>query len=299
MKKFNILALGLAVAAAVALCVISDRVEADGDRAQELIKKARAAMGGEKLESLKSLSATGSYRRVMGEREMAGELEFDMMLPDKFLKTEILSPMPGVEITRYDALNGDQAWMDSKQGGGGGGMMIMRRPGGDTPQGHASQQQAIRAEFARLLLGWMLTTPASFPVEFSYVGEAEAPDGIAFALDVKGPNNFAARLFLDQKTYRPLMLSYKGRAPRMAFNQVGGPASSREEIEQRVKEAEAAMAAAPEVEMQITFSDYREVSGVQFPHHVTRAIDGKVTEEWEMKKFKLNPTIKPDKFEKK
>jgi len=299
MKKFNILALGLAVAAAVTLCVINNRVEADGDRALELVKQARAAIGGEKLDSLKSLSAAGSYRRVMGEREMSGELEFDMLLPDKFLKTEILNPIPGVEVTRYDALNGDQTWMDSKQGGGGGGMVMIRRPGGDSPQGQATQQQAIRAEFARLLLGWLVATPASLPVEFSYAGEAEAPDGRAYALDVKGPNNFAARLFLDQKTYLPLMVSFKGRAPRMAFNQVSGPASSPEEIEKRVKEAEAAMAAAPEVEVQITFSDYREVSGVKFPHHVTRAIDGKVNEEWEMKKFKLNPSIKPDKFEKK
>lgn len=298
MKKFRLLAFMLAVIAAVTLCAMNDQVNADGDRAQEIVKQARAAIGGEKLESLKSLSATGSYRRVIGEREMSGELEFDMLLPDKFLKTETLNPIPGVEVTRYDALNGDQTWMDSKQGGGGGGMVMIRRPGGDTPQGHATQQQAIRAEFARLLLGWLITTPASLPVEFSYAGEAEAPDGKAYALDVKGPNNFAARLFVDQKTYRPLMLSYKGRAPRMAFNQ-GGGGSSPEDIEKRVKEAEAAMAAAPEVEMQITFSDYREIEGITLPHHISRAIDGQATEEWEMKKFKLNPAIKPEKFDKK
>jgi hypothetical protein len=278
---------------------MSGGVKAGSDRAQELIKEARAALGGERLESLRSLSATGNYRRVVGDREMSGEIEFDMLLPDKFLKTEILAPIPGVEITRYDAINGDKAWMDSKQGGGGGGMVIMRRPGGDTPQGHAAQQQAIRAEFARLLLGWTLATPSSFPIEFSYVGEAEAPDGRAYALDVKGPDNFAARLFLDQKTHRPLMIAYRGRAPRMAISQMSGPAGSREEIEKRVKEAEAAMAAAPEVEMQIVFSDYRETGGVQFPHRLTRSIDGRVTEEWEMTKFKLNPAIKPDKFDKK
>lgn len=299
MKKFRLLVSGLAIAAALALSIINNPVEADRDRAQELIRQARVSIGGEKLESLKSLSATGNYRRVMGEREMSGELELDMLLPDKFLKTETLTPVPGVEVTRYDAVNGDQAWIDSKQGGGGGGMVMIRPAGGGSSEGQATQQQAIRAEFARLLLGWMIATPSTFPVEFSYAGEAEAPDGRAYALDVKGPNNFAARLFLDQKTYRPLMLSYKGRAPRMAFNQVGGHATSREEIEKRVKEAEAAMAAAPEVEMQITFSDRRETGGIHFPHRLARSIDGTVTEEWEMKKFKLNPTIKADKFEKK
>ncbi len=268
------------------------------DRAQQIIKQARAAMGGEKFASLKSLSATGTYRRSLGDREMAGDLEFEMLFPDKFLKTETLSPVPGMEVTRLDAVNGDRTWMDSKQSGGGG-MVIMRRPGGDSPQAQAMQQQSINAEFARLLLGWLLTTQSAFPVEFSYLGEAEAPDGRADAIEVKGPNGFNARLFLDQKTHRPLMLSYQGRQPRMQFNQVGGAGSSHEEIEKRLKESEAAMAAAPDVEFQINFSDYREVDGIQFPHRLTRSVEGQVNEEWEIKKFKINPAIKPEKFEKK
>jgi hypothetical protein len=269
------------------------------DRAQQIIKQSRAAMGGDKLASLKSLSATGTYRRVMGDREFSGDLEFEMLFPDKFLKTETLSLVPGMEITRLDAVNGDQTWMDTKQSGGGAGMVVFRRPGGDSPQGQAVQQQATHAEFARLLLGWLLTTQSAFPVEFNYLGEAEAPDGRADAIEVKGPGGFSARLFLDQKTHRPLMLSYRGRQPRMQFNQASGPASSHEEIEKRVKEAEAAMAAAPEVEFQINFSDYREVDGIQFPHRLTRSVEGQVNEEWEIKKFKINPAIKPDKFEKK
>jgi hypothetical protein len=266
-------------------------------RAQQIVKQARAAMGGEKLASIRSLSAAGSYRRSVGERELAGELEFDMIFPDKFLKTETFSPVPGMEITRFDAVNGDRAWMDSKQSGSGGGMVVIRRPGGNSSQGQAMQQQAIQADFARLLLGWLLTTPASFPVEFSYLGEAEAPDGRADAIEVKGPSGFNARLFLDQKTHLPLMLTYRGRQPRMQVNQAGG--GSREEIEKKIKEAEAAMAAAPEVEFQINFSDYRQIDGLQLPHRLTQSVEGQVNEEWEIKKFKLNPAIKPEKFEKK
>ncbi|MEW6207027.1 MAG: hypothetical protein AB1631_01570 [Acidobacteriota bacterium] len=283
------------------MIALSQSAAADdkADRAQQIIKQARASMGGEKFASIKSLSAAGSYRRSMGERELSGDLEFDMIFPDKFLKTETFSPVPGMDITRFDAINGDRAWMDSKQSGGGGGMVVIRRPGGDTPQGQAMQQQSIQADFARLLLGWLLTTQSSFPVEFSYLGEAEAPDGRADAIEVKGPAGFNARFFLDQKTHRPLMLTYRGRQPRMQVNQVGGPASSHEEIEKKIKEAEAAMAASPEVEFQINFSDYREVDGVHLPHRLTKSIERQVNEEWEIKKFKLNPSIKPEKFEKK
>ncbi len=282
------------------MIAVSRSASADdkSDRAQEIIKQARKAAGGEKFASLKSLSAAGTYRRAMGDREMSGDLEFEMLFPDKFLKTETLNPMPGMELIRLDAVNGDKTWIDSKQSGSGG-MVVLRRPGGDSPQGLAMQQQSTHAEFARLLLGWLLTTQSAFPVEFSYIGEAEAPDGRADAIEVKGPAGFNARLFLDQKTHRPLMLTYRGKQPRMQFNQVGGAGSSPEEIEKRIKETEAAMAAAPDVEFQINFSDYREVDGLHFPHRLTRSVEGQVNEEWEIKKFKLNPAIKPEKFEKK
>jgi hypothetical protein len=280
----------------IGLMVVSVRAD---DKAEQIIRQARAAMGGEKLSSLKSLTATGSYRRSMGEREMSGEIEFDMLFPDKFLRSETLSPVPGMDVTRIEAINGDKTWTDSRQSGGGAGMVVLRRPGSDSPQGQAQQQQAINADFARLLLGWLLTTQSSFPVEFSYLGEAEAPDGRAYALEVKGPAGFVVRLFIDQKTHLPLMLSYQGRQPRMMINQMGGPATTREEIEKKIKETEAQMEAAPRVEFQINFADYRQVDGLQLPYRLTKSIDGQASEEWEMKKFRVNPAIKPDKFEKK
>ncbi len=265
-------------------------------RALELLNRARVALGGEKLKSLQSLSVTGDYRRLLGEREMSGEIQFDLLLPDKVMKIETMRPLPNVEITRTEVMNGEQAWMDQQSSSGG--MVIMRRPGGDTPQGQVAQQSATRAEFARLLIGWLLTTPVSFPVEFIYAGQAEAPDGTADVLEVKGPNNFAAYLFLDQQTHRPLMLSYKGKKPRMVMRMATGTASQ-EEIERRIREAEAEAAAAPEAEFQMRFEDYREVSGIFFPHRITKAIDNEINEEWEMKSFKLNPPLKPERFERK
>ena len=45
---------------------------------------------------------------------------------------------------------------------------------------------ANRREFARLALGMFGTTTSAFPVEFTYVGQAEAADGKADVLDVRG-----------------------------------------------------------------------------------------------------------------
>jgi hypothetical protein len=276
-------------------------------KAAELIAQARAALGGEKkLKSVQSITISGSFRRLLGDRETSGEVEYEILLPDKIKRSETMNPMPNVEITRIDVLNGEQVWSDS-QSGGMGGMVMIRRGGSDNPQIQEQMQKAmensIRADFARTLISLLLTSQSSFPVEFSYVGEAEAPDGKADAIDVTGPNKFATRLFLDQKTHRPLMLSYRGRQPRLVMQTVSSGGRSREEAEKHMKEnAEKAAAeaqAAPEVDFQVALDDFREVDGILFPHAMTRMVDGKVTEELTLKKLKVNAPIKPQIFEKK
>lgn len=280
------------------------------DRAQQVLTQARAALGGEaKLKAIQSLAAAGKYRRLVQDRDISGEVEVEMLLPDKYLKNDTMSIM-GAEITRIEAISGDKAWMDSRSGGGG--MVVVRNaPANATPQqAEAAMRLSTRAEFARLLLSFLLTTPTSLPVEFSYVGEAEAPDGRADVIEAKGADNFTARLFFDQKTHLPLMLSFRGVPPRMNMNTTsmghGEAPPSPAEVEKMRKEAQEKAAkdaqSAPrphEAEIQWRLSDYRQVGGIAFPHRITRAADGQVNEEWEMTKFKLNPPLKPGNFEKK
>jgi hypothetical protein len=298
-EKFLILI--LVIAAAMAELGAGVVAQDAATRAQQMINQARAALGGDKL---KSLSVTGNYRRTFGQMEMSGEVNYDLLLPDKMMKTETMNPAPSIEITRLETINGDDVWEDQQQHGGGGGMVIIRRgPGGpaaDPKRAQAAMQQGIRSDFARLSIGWLLTTPSSFPVEFSFAGEAEAPEGKADALDVKGPGGFAARLFLDQKTHYPLMLTYNGKKPRfITHTKAAGAPENPEEVEKRMKETEAEAAKQPDVEFRIYLSDYREVSGVSFPHKLTRSIENEVNEELEIKNVKINPQLKPEKFVKK
>jgi hypothetical protein len=295
----------LIIAATMAGTVPGASAQDAAAKARQLIAQARAALGGD---NLKSLSVTGAYRRTSGPAEMTGEINYELLLPDRMMKTETMNPMPGVEITRIEALNGDDVWEDQQRHGGAGGMVIFRRgPGGpeaDPAKAQDMMRQAVRSDFARLLIGWLLITPPSFPVEFSFAGEAESPEGKADALDVKGPGKFAARLFLDQKTHYPLMLTYNGKKPRTITQTApaGGPGKSpgsREDMEKRMKEMEAEAANQPDVEFRIYLSDYRKVDGVSFPHKLTRAIEDEVNEEMEIKSVKINPQLKPEKFVKK
>ncbi|MBL8202897.1 MAG: hypothetical protein JNM09_01615 [Blastocatellia bacterium] len=271
-------------------------------RAQELLKQTRATLGCEKL---KSLSFNGGYRQVMGEMEMAGEIEMEMLLPDSFYKA-VTTSMMGAEITRVEAVNSETAWMDMRNSApSGGAIMIRAANNNSTMDAQKAQEIVVRHEFARFLLGFIATAPASAQLEYSYAGIAEAPDGNADVIEVKGQLGFNAQLFLDQKTHLPLMLSYKARKPRVVTRMMSGgsPADVKkltpEEIEKHAKEAREKAEAEPPVEYQLRFEDFSEEGGVKLPHRISKTIDGKITEEWDLKKFKINPSIKPNKFEKK
>jgi hypothetical protein len=279
------------------------RAGAGATRAEEVLKQARAAVGGEeKLRGVQGLAVKGKFRRVVAEREMSGEREFEFQLPDKFVRSE--SFQPGgmtTAINSSQVLSGAESWTSGR----GGGVIFMRGDGREpTPEEKERAQRAstrrLREEMARYLLALLAAPPAGFPVEFAYAGEATADDGSADVIDATGPEGFAARLFLDKQTHLPLMLTYRAPKPRV-FTMTMQPGKGGKSPEEMAKDAqEKAKAEKPEeVEMQWRFSDYRQVGGLMLPHRITSGPDGETTDEFEVKSYALNPQLKAEKFQKK
>jgi len=266
---------------------------AAGDtKAEQLLAQARAALGGEKnMSAVQGLTAAGTYQREMGDRRVNGEITIDLQLPDKMLRTESMRPMGDATIEMLQGVNGDQVLRHSRTIGGGPGMVVRMAP---PPSGADREAQALRnqrADMARFALAFLLTSPSAMPLEYTYGGEAEAEDGKADVVDANGPGSFAARLFFDKKTHRPLMLSYRGAAPRMIVQT------------QRGDGPPPAAAAAPGqmpppqiVDIQLFLDDYKTVDGILLPHHFSRSIDGQPAEEMTFKTIKINPAFKPDTF---
>ncbi|HEY0098823.1 MAG TPA: hypothetical protein VGB76_07705 [Pyrinomonadaceae bacterium] len=282
----------------------------DAARALEILKQARAAIGGEeKLGSIQSLTLKGKFRRVIQEREMAGEREFNFLLPDKFLKSDtMIVGGSSTSITTYRALNGHEHWTGG--GGGRGGMFIIggnsQKPSPEhLEQMEREQAQRFRAEYARYVLALLLSAPSGYSLEFNYAGEAVADDGRADVIDATGAEGFAARLFLDRETHLPLMLTYRAPKPRMFTTMMRSNGGDKKKPEEIIKEAreKAAQEPAPakpeEVEMQLRFADYRKTGGLMLPHRITQGSEGEVNEEWEIKTYEFNPQFKADKFQKK
>jgi len=97
------------------------------------------------------------------------------------------------------------------------------------------------------------------------------------------------------------MLAYRAPQPRAAMV-TRSMRGTHEDLEARAKEAQEQaerQAANPEMaEVQVYFSDYRAEDGLLLPHRVTRSINGDFSEEWELKKFKINPPLKAESFKK-
>jgi len=283
---------------------------ADDPRAQEILKQARAAMGGEELlQKIQSLGLKGQYRRIIGERELGGDREISILLPDKYLVEDAFNQGGlSTSMINFRGLNGERAW-NGNSGGGGGMFIRMGGPGGQQPtpeQMEAIFRKQYQSEFTRYLLAILTMPPPSFAVEYKYAGESEVEDAHADVIDVSGPDAFSVRLFFDKQTHMPLLLSYRGNKPRMmtTFNTSAGKNEKPEEAIKKAKEeAEKKMslepAAKPEqVDFFIRLTDYKKVDGVLLPHKLTLLTEAEVSEEFTVSKYQINPQFKLDKFQK-
>jgi hypothetical protein len=266
------------------------------EKAAALLAAGRTALGGDaKLGAVRTLWASGEWRRSMGDMDMQGELELLLEPPDRLRRNESTVMPNGGTMVRTEVLNGGEVWDDtSNRGGMGGGHIVtmMRGPGGremSSDEMNEMRRRTRRAELARYALAWLLTTDA--PV--SYAGTAEAPDGKADVLEVAPDAGPPMRLFLDQATHVPLMLTWRGPQPRLMVRRAGGGGPPTPDDLGREPAGEP-----PQATFEMRLDDYREVNGVRLPHHISRSVNGTVSEEWTITTFKVNAPLKANTFTK-
>ncbi len=283
-------------------------------RAQEILEQTRAALGGDAvLKSIESLSASGDFRSGTGHNQASGDVQLDLLLPDKIMRTMKWSPLQDMKVTTVEVMNGKQVWTDSQEkdsrsmlgagtlggmgrGGGRGG----RRSGGgggnagSTGSGgskgiHAAPNlmadidaQQIASDFACMLTGFLLHLPDSAHVEISSEDNDRVEGVQADYLKIDLGHGSVIRMAVDQKTHRPVMAAYN-LAP-------GNPEAKDDPSK-------------PEItRIQIYFSEYKpiaekKVGTVWLPHQITKTRDGLTVDDMHLTKFQLNPSLKPKEFE--
>jgi hypothetical protein len=315
------------------LCVVTiaatfgSSVAAQQDKAADILKEMRKALGGDKLESLKTLSLEGPFQRDAGQRQMAGTNALTLQFPDRMYRSEETELPGGMSMERMVALNGNTAWEDMKQRGGmGGGMQIvMAGPGGRELSPEAIEEtrlRRVRTEMMRYLMAFA----GGASLQPTWVAVAEAPDGKADVLEAKNEGGATVRIFVDQQTHLPLMLQYTEVRPRMMMGGPGRggrggdgggrggrggdpgaggpPPEGRGDPGQRpnpdeVRRRMESMPPPAPSNVSMFLADYKKVDGVMIPHRLTQSVDGKPVEEWTIQKVKVNPSLKADFFDKK
>ena len=131
------------------------------------------------------------------------------------------------------------------------------------------------------------------PLKSTYGGEAEAEDGKADVVDAKGPGNFAVSCSSTEEP-SPADAHVSRRRPARENPDAAGTAARRRPRRRTARRSPGA--AAQVVDIMLFLDDYRNVDGVMLPHHWSRSVDGKPTEETAFKTIKLNPAFKPDAF---
>jgi hypothetical protein len=176
-------------------------VQAQPKDAASVLAAARQALGGEKkLAAVKSFTASGRTRQVRGENLVPIEFEIFVELPDKYLrKDEIPAQESGPTASGFA---GDELLQDPL-------------PAAPLPDpARKARVVTLKQDFARLALGMFAGSYPAYPLTFTYVGQAEAPQGKADVLDAKGPDNFTLRYFINSDTHLPIMISWQAPAGR-------------------------------------------------------------------------------------
>jgi hypothetical protein len=308
----------------------------DLTRGAAVLAEARKALGGEeRLAAIKTLQINGTSRRAQGNFNLEGDTEVFLELPGKFRRNESLTVGgaggPGLE--RTEGLNGTEFWSETAGGdlGGRGRGRFGGLPGGGAPGGTPAdgrgqiapedlerlrdfQRRNLQSEVNRLLLAILLTSET--PV--AWIGTAQAPEGTADVLELKTPDGSATRLFIDSATRLPLMLSWTGPAGRgfggrggqgrrgqgapaapeagggaAPGGQPGAPAPGGEQAQGR--RGRGAQGGAPAT-LEMHLSEYKAVNGIRFPHLITRGASGETNEEWIVKSYRINPTLRANTF---
>lgn len=257
------------------------------ERAQTILAQMRKAVfGAIKPDSVKGLSLTWdvSRSRANGDQD-TGQFTCDLSLPNKMFTRDMEGVSGNGQFTIYKLLNGEQSWSDLTTSGG----EIQVLTAGDAPTAddQIKQLQTIRREQALQLIRLSLPPSPDFPLTFSYAGEAQASDGRADMIDVRGPNDFSARLFVDKGSSRLILMTYPEPGARLISASSGAAPVGQEPSPKDVTRAE----------VKYRCSEYREVGGVMMPHLMTYESGGKIKAEYKLKRFELNPRFAPDHFD--
>lgn len=301
------------------------------ERALALIRQARIAIGGEaSIAGVRSLTAKGnavhSFNFDGANTTQTGDFEINLALPNQFskmmkLKLENISGDGSKQVVTEERKvviikKGDNPVFNSDDKNvalknkivivkNGNGEIVTEdvRPIGDGSNRVVKEMRVVKGdgenhrhnEFLRTMLSLFLTAPEGVDVSYFYVGAGEVDGTVCEIVEAKKGNDSVAKIYLSQSTKLPVMMSYQGMdLPKVIkINREDiKPSSNNKDVKVFVGETDAPTL----VEINVKFSDYRSVGGLQLPFSWTQTANGKTGETVSIESYEINPANIADKF---
>lgn len=253
-------------------------------KANEILSQARKAVkkGNESLK-IDGFSITYAVTRQIKTlnneiksttaQDDTGERQLNALLPDKFKFSETMGDASRSAVYNY-VLNGDQ--VENEMYGMSNGQRIEFQIKGQNPSADQKQQLLLRIKKinAFLLFPIILASPNYTPLDFHYVGKAEANGEKADVIEVILHDNSNFRIFFDEKSHllKMTISNFKNQNLSLAETRF--------------------------------FSDYTEVNGIMVANKInietkqsSKLFNSELFEEMTLKSIKFNPTFKPNLFD--
>ncbi len=306
-------------------------------KAQDILKQAREAIGGEaNLKAIQSLVIEGKFKSAMMGRPTEGNLKIELLLPDKYLRTASMNMGMG-EMTMLQCVNGEVVWTDRKMPdmsamggggmgggggfgggggegggggfggggggggfGGGGGMGGGRgggRGGGMGMPSGGGGRGGAMGGFGGPAMEKMVRTEYTQMMLSWFL--APPPN---LQVEYLFERDIAAK---DGKADIVRVMGPDNFVMWLLISQtshrpVGFVYRTMAPRPPQQGVTDAREAQEPKLmEVQVFFEDYKAIGNVQWPHHITKISNNQLLEDLKISKIKLNEKLKDKKFEKK
>lgn len=331
-KKITILFLQLSlVLMGVSILVdTADATRKNGERAMELLRQARAAIGGDNaVKNVENLSLKGKSRRVLkiknqADKEINSEYEMAVLLPNQIFKMERIGLHgDGSNTFKFEIEDNDEVAEKVFE--------IRTDKEERTDDGMKVSRTNMDNEMYRFTLGFLLTPPKDANLNYDYTGEENVDGQTANVISVSSNGNVVMRLYLDKQSNLPLMMSYKGHVRHThpvvmeLSNNANGKINSGEKEVVIVRESNGNVSRelpdkimferkangdvsnmdgkfnvvvreSAGAEIHVKFSDYRNVGGLRLPFQITEIVNGTVDQTITVDSYEINVPNMAERF---
>ncbi len=308
-------------------------------RALEIIALARQAIGGETvIKNVRSMTITGNAAQTFTidgvSRTGQGTLEISLQMPNQFSKMlKIGNESSGTKdggIRRETQVimttKDDDKTVLNQNGVNEKKRVVILKNDGEvknlsseneiaangskrvvTDTSRFRQNELFRTSFALLL-----SAPEGLDATYKYTG-VETVDGKNCDVISVESGNSPFKLFIDQSSHLPVMMSYQGAVPIVfKFNRNEPPTDVLDNVktlivnedgtqtERNDKERTFIRRINGEIktaEYQVKFSDYRSVNGMQLPYKWTQTVGGQPDQNVDVVSYEINPANIAEKFQ--